>query len=431
MPYNGSGSYSAPSNSWNPAVGGTTISSADWNSLLTDLETALSTVITKDGQTTITANLPMSGFKHTGVNTNSGSTSRSEYASGATLQDGAPLDAGDTGGTSTAYTATLTPAITAYADKQCFRVKFNATSGATPTINFNSVGAKKMYRLVGTTATQITTDDLKQNFVAILRYDTSLDSSNGAFWVLNLSDSLSGSIAFSGDISPAQITADQNDYNPTGLSSASTLRLTSDASRNITGLQGGADGRIILIHNVGAQNIVLVDESASSSAANRFAMTGDYTLLPDDGVFLQYDSTSSRWRLIGKNILAATQAEMETGTSTTVYVSPGRQQYHESAAKFWVNFNGTGTIAIRADYNVSSLSDYGNGYYGVNFTTAMSSADYEVSVNANRPAVNTLCSFALDDTPNISTTAVRVTTSGATGTQADFSHVLVAGHGDQ
>lgn len=185
MPYNGSGAYEAPANSWNPAIGGTTIDSADFNSLLSDLETALSSVVTKDGQTTITANLPMSGFKHTGVNPNSGNTSRTEYASGATLQDGAPLDAGLTAGSSTVYTATLTPPIAAYADKQCFRVQIDETCGATPTIDFNSVGAKKMYFNVAGSAVQVTTGDLLANQILILRYDTALDTAAGGFWVVN------------------------------------------------------------------------------------------------------------------------------------------------------------------------------------------------------------------------------------------------------
>lgn len=102
--------------------------------------------------------------------------------------------------------------------------------------------------------------------------------------------------ALPGDLSPAQITANQNDYNPASLATASTLRLTSDASRNVTGLAGGADGRLMLVHNVGAQNIVLTDDDGASTAANRFALLGNITLLPDTSVLLQYDSTSSRWR---------------------------------------------------------------------------------------------------------------------------------------
>jgi hypothetical protein len=105
--------------------------------------------------------------------------------------------------------------------------------------------------------------------------------------------------ALTGDISPAQITDNQDDYSPTGLATASTLRLNTDASRNITGLAGGADGRLILIHNVGSNNIVLKDEDAGSSAANRFALNADLTLSADECAVLQYDSTSSRWRMIG------------------------------------------------------------------------------------------------------------------------------------
>jgi len=44
----------------------------------------------------------------------------------------------------------------------------------------------------------------------------------------------------------------------------------------------------------------------------------------------------------------------------------------------WVNFNGTGTVAIRASYNVSSITDNGVGDYTVNFTTAMPDASYSV-----------------------------------------------------
>ena len=45
-------------------------------------------------------------------------------------------------------------------------------------------------------------------------------------------------------------------------------------------------------------------------------------------------------------------------------------------AKAWVNFNGTGTVAIRASLNVSSITDNGTGDYTVNFATAMVDADY-------------------------------------------------------
>jgi len=112
---------------------------------------------------------------------------------------------------------------------------------------------------------------------------------------------LNGTLETSADISPAQITADQNDYNPAGLSTASVLRLNSDASRNVTSLAGGADGRIFTVMNVGSNPIVLKnDDGATGTAANRFALTGDLTLAAKETATLMYDSTASRWRQIAK-----------------------------------------------------------------------------------------------------------------------------------
>jgi hypothetical protein len=56
-------------------------------------------------------------------------------------------------------------------------------------------------------------------------------------------------------------------------------------------------------------------------------------------------------------------------------------------AKAWVNFNGTGTVAIRASFNVSSVGDNGNGDYRVNFTTAMPDADYAAVATSSNTGV--------------------------------------------
>jgi len=117
--------------------------------------------------------------------------------------------------------------------------------------------------------------------------------------------SVPGSVTFSaaahftGVISPAQITADQNDYNPTGLSGAAVIRLTLDSTdRNITGIAGGSSGRSLILHHVsGSGDVYLSNESASSSAANRFSFdTSSVRLKIGQCVTLFYDSTSSRWR---------------------------------------------------------------------------------------------------------------------------------------
>lgn len=106
-------------------------------------------------------------------------------------------------------------------------------------------------------------------------------------------------LALTGDISPAQITADQNDYNPTGLATASVIRLSGDSSfRTITGLAGGADGRVVMLHNISSNSILLANQNTASTAANRFDLGGmNLPLLGGNLITLQYDSTSSRWRL--------------------------------------------------------------------------------------------------------------------------------------
>lgn len=62
----------------------------------------------------------------------------------------------------------------------------------------------------------------------------------------------------------------------------------------------------------------------------------------------------------------------------------------------WVNFNGTGTVAIRASFNVSSITDNGTGDYTANFTTAMPDADYAVAGQAGNGAVQAYT----DSSPN-------------------------------
>lgn len=59
------------------------------------------------------------------------------------------------------------------------------------------------------------------------------------------------------------------------------------------------------------------------------------------------------------------------------------------SARAWVNFNGTGTVAIRASGNVSSITDNGTGQYTVNFTTAMPDTDYATVFSYDKIVVNT------------------------------------------
>jgi hypothetical protein len=82
-------------------------------------------------------------------------------------------------------------------------------------------------------------------------------------------------------------------------------------------------------------------------------------------------------------VTAAVQSDQETGSSTSVAVVPGVQQYHPSAAKAWVNFTGTGTVTINKSYNVSSITDNGTGDYTVNISTAFSTSEFCTAISAD------------------------------------------------
>ena len=106
-----------------------------------------------------------------------------------------------------------------------------------------------------------------------------------------------------GVLTPAQITADQNDYDPTSLSVSGTLRLDTDAARTLTGLAGGKQNRVITIAYIGTSTLILSAENASSAAANRFDFPGDVTLVQDSSCVLWYDHTTSRWRVLAQAVL--------------------------------------------------------------------------------------------------------------------------------
>jgi len=94
----------------------------------------------------------------------------------------------------------------------------------------------------------------------------------------------------------------------------------------------------------------------------------------------------------------------------------------------WVNFNGTGTPAIRANGNVSSITDNGTGDYTINFTTAMPDANYLLVGTCNLNTTgNTSRVVSAPRTQAPTTTAIRIaTTESNTTASEDMQFVYVA-----
>lgn len=162
MARNGSGTYSLPAG--NPVVTGTTISSTTQNSTMSDIATALTNSVAANGETPITANLPMSGYKHTGVAVGSALTdyARLDQTQNATPQWLTSISGADT------IVGTAAPVPSAYAAGQTFRFTSAGANTGAVTLNISSLGAKAITKN-GTTA--LIAGDIPSGAVVTVTYD--------------------------------------------------------------------------------------------------------------------------------------------------------------------------------------------------------------------------------------------------------------------
>lgn len=174
MSFNGSGAFTINS-AGQPVVAGTTITVLAFNALTADLATGLSLCVLKDGQQTVTANIPMGGFALTGVGT--GLASRTSATRTGDVQDGtATFVAG--GGSVDAITATYVPAITAVVDGMLLGVRATgANTTTTPTFAPSSLTARTIVKQGGQAL--VAGDIRAANHDLLLRYRAS-----GTVWEL-------------------------------------------------------------------------------------------------------------------------------------------------------------------------------------------------------------------------------------------------------
>ncbi|WP_369682868.1 DUF2793 domain-containing protein [Rhodopseudomonas palustris] len=213
-------------------------------------------------------------------------------------------------------------------------------------------------------------------------------SADGANWVEALTIDPAGGgcalprgLALTGVAAPPQLTADQNDYAPAGLGAAAVLQLWSDAARSLTGLAGGAEGRIVCVVNVGSQPLTLASDSAASAAANRFSLGGDVAISARQAALLRYDAAAARWFLIAGGV------DRGAWTPYTPTVTPGGGSFGAVTATGAYKRIGK-TVFLRVSIAVANIGS-AVSYFYVTLPPGMTPAGHCI-LAANNLSTNVL-----------------------------------------
>jgi len=146
MPRNGSGTFNRIYDWTTDQANGINCEADRMDEEFDGMATALSNSIAKDGQTTITANIPFNSKKITGL---ANGSARTDSIALGQVQDNSYGTLGTLGGSADTYTASPSPAITAYATGMEFNLKVNADNTGASTLNISAVGAKNIKKYDG------------------------------------------------------------------------------------------------------------------------------------------------------------------------------------------------------------------------------------------------------------------------------------------
>jgi hypothetical protein len=359
MSYNGSGTFNI-NTAGQPVVTGTTITSTAFNLLTADLATGLSTALTKDGQSTPTANIPMGSFKITGLGAGTAATDAAQYGQ---LQAGATTIATVTG--TDTYVGTLSPAIAAYATGNLFSFVAPNTNTGAATINLNSLGAKNITKL-GSTA--LAAGDIVSGRVYQIEYDgtrfqllnpsaSTVASFSAGSTGFTPSSATTGAVTLAGTLATTNGGTGLTSFTANGVlyaSSSSALTSGSALTFDGTNLGVGVSSASFALDVGGANGTNIALRSTGTSSA-RFRA---YVNSAESGVIGFLNGGGQFFEVAGTEQMRLTSTGLGIGTS-----SP----YNNGAGQGALEVKGSNYPVISA--STSSISSYlgvgaSSGYVG-------------------------------------------------------------------
>jgi len=183
---------------------------------------------------------------------------------------------------------------------------------------------------------QVTMDDSGVELATVLGTDNiRLNSSSTVDITANLTTFASG-ITHTNIITPTALSANTNDWNPTGLSTAYEIRISTTTPVNLTGIVAQENGRELLLRNVGNHSFTLKN-NVTSTAANRFLIGYDYNVPPEGMVKIVYDDNDDRWFVSSPLSLGTGSGRIAGGRAQDVYWSYQTDTLKDFALGYFTN----------------------------------------------------------------------------------------------